>query len=80
MKRTNTTLSRTGFSVAFMAVISFTTMITSMSFIQQGDNVASATSQNTTIAAAIAAHYYSGTIPPWSGLSSDIQKKFGESI
>ena len=49
MKRTNTTLSRTGFSIAFMATICFTTMITSMCLTQQGDNVASANSQNTTI-------------------------------
>lgn len=49
MKRTNTTLSRTGFSIAFMAAISLTTIITSVSFIHQGDNVASATSQNTTL-------------------------------
>ncbi len=49
MKRTNTTLSRTGFSIAFMAAISLTTMITSMCLIQRGDNVASATSQNTTM-------------------------------
>jgi hypothetical protein len=49
MKRTNTTLSGTGFSIAFMAAISLTTMITSMCLIQRGDNVALATSQNTTI-------------------------------
>ena len=49
MKRTNTILSRTGFSVAFMAALSLTIMITSMCLIQQGDNVASATSQNATI-------------------------------
>jgi hypothetical protein len=49
MKRTNATLSRTGFSIAFMATISLTTMITSMCLTQRGDNVASAASQNTTI-------------------------------
>ena len=49
MKRTNTTLSRTGFSIAFIAAISLTTMITSMCLIQRGDNVALAASQNTTI-------------------------------
>ena len=49
MKRTNTILSRTGFSVAFMAALSLTIMITSMCLIQQGDNVASATSQNATV-------------------------------
>jgi hypothetical protein len=48
MKRTNTRKTRTGFSIAFMAAISLTTMITSMYLIQRGDNVASATSQNTT--------------------------------
>lgn len=49
MKRTNTILSRTGFSIAFMAALSLTIMITSMCLIQQGDNVASATSQNATV-------------------------------
>ena len=37
MKKTNTILSRTGFSVAFMAALSLTIMITSMCLIQQGD-------------------------------------------
>jgi hypothetical protein len=45
MKRTDTILSRAGFSIAFTAALSLTIKITSKGLIQQGDNVASATSQ-----------------------------------